>query len=727
MDAYTPCPCGSGKKIKFCCGADVIPEVDKIDRMLDGEQRRAALEHIARLPAKLREKPSIWAKKIQALLATGDADAYDAAAREMLAAYPDNPVALACVASTEVQAGRVREGVAMLQRAIESIHEEAPGFGIVLITGGVLHTANALLAAGHVWAARAHLRIVELWMEAEDNPAAQALMSMDRDATLPLVWKDDSGHLHCAADAPYKAEFDAAAQLSELGKYQTALTRYEALLAKYPKDAALWRAVAIERSCLADDTGAAEAYQKAAALDNVPLDEAVEYELYALALRLSADDLTKDGLDLLSATVAVHDLDALLPRLLSDKRLVHLRADLSSLAEEDRPPPRDAFRLLDRPALDTAAVEADGGASVRREDVPCVLAELFLFGRETDRDARIEMEVRRDELDKVLAILAEIALGAIGEKTDERVLQQVGQTQRTLVWRWHWPLAVATEAYERLSREEFCHRLLEFWPHTSVRGGSGKTYAEAARDGDPHLRRLVLAAILDLESNHRETADVSLFNQLRTKLGLPTLSDIDPFRVDLDHIALLRLSRLPAQLMPDEQLLMAFNLAASVRAAAAMSRLGEAIVERSSVDVDRKVMVLLSLARATSSITQLFDYLRRGRELDVARGKSPAIWLLEELAATLSRPDKARPIDGLIEQIMAHRQEQGVAQQLIRILTAFGVIDPRMMYNMPSRDAGISVGGVELKAQTSAFSGEAVGVGAPVEEKKSGLWLPGMD
>lgn len=727
MDAYTPCPCGSGKKIKFCCGAEVIPEVEKLDRMLDGEQRRAALEHIARLPAKLREKPSIWAKKIQTLLATGDTEAYDSAAREMLAAYPDNPVALACVAPLEVQADRVREGVAMLQRAIESIQEEAPGFGIVLITGGVLTTANALLAAGHVWAARAHLRIVDLWMESEDNPAAQSLISMDRDPSLPLVWKDDSGHLYCATDAPYKAEFDAAASLSELGKFQVALDRFEALLAQHPKEAALWRAVAIERACLADDAAAAEAFQKLAALDGVPLDEAVEYELHAIALRLSADDLTTDAVDLLGATVAVNDFDALLPRLLSDKRLIRLRVDLSSLAQEDRPPPRDAFRLLDRPALDAAAVEADGGASVRREDVPCVLGELFLFGRETDRDARIEMEVRRDELDKALSILAEIGGDALGGITDERVLQQIGQTQRTLMWRWHWPPAVATDAYERLSREEFRYRLLEKWPQMTGRGTEGKTYGEAARDADPRMRRLVLAAILDLESNHRETEDASVFNELRTNLGLPALNDLEPFRVDLDHISLLRLSRLPAQLMPDEQLLMAFNLAASVRAVAALSRLGEAIVERSSIDADRKIRVLLSLARATSSITQLFDCLRRGRELDVARGKSPAVWLLEELAASLSRPDKARPVDALIERIMAHRQEPGVAQQLMRILTAFGVIDPRAMYDMPSRDAGISVGGVELKAQAPAFSGEAVGAGAPAEEKKSGLWLPGMD
>jgi tetratricopeptide (TPR) repeat protein len=726
MDAYTPCPCGSGKKIKFCCGVDLIPDIEKLDRMLEGEQRRAALDHIARMPAKLREKPSIWAKKIQAILATGDLEAYDTASREMLAAFPDSPVALACVAPMEIKAGRIREGVAMLQRAINSVDEESPGFAIVLITGGVLTAANELLMPGHIWAARAHLRLVDLWMESRENPASETLQAMDRDPSLPLVWKDDGIALHCPTEAPYKAEYDAATQLAEEGKWAKALERFEALASKHPKDATILRAVAAQRASLADDEAAADAFRKAAAIEGLPLEEAVECELYALAISAKDETTLGDAVDLLGVTFSISDFDALLPKLLSDKRLVRLRVDLASLATDDQPAPRDTFRLLDRPALEASAIEGDAAAKIRREDVPNVLGELLLFGRETDREARIELEIRRDELEKAQAILAEVSTGLIGDKAEEKVLQQLGQTQRTLMWRWYWPPGVQSEVYERLSREEFRHRLLEAWPQTKARGANGKTYAEAARDSDPHLRRLVLAAILDLESNHRAVGDGPLFNDLRTKLGLPTATDIDPFRVDLDHISLLRLARLPAQLMPDDQLLMAFNLAAAVRATTATVRIGEEIVERTSIDADRRTLVFLSLARGTSDTRRTLDFLHRGREIDVARGKSPAVWLLEELGVLLSRPDKDRPIDRIIEEIMAHRQEPGVAHQLMRILTAFGVIDPAMMYNQPSSDPGISIGGMELKAQPQSF-GEAVTAGAPSEEKKSGLWLPGMD
>ena len=32
IDKYQPCPCGSGKKIKFCCSADIVAELDEAHR-----------------------------------------------------------------------------------------------------------------------------------------------------------------------------------------------------------------------------------------------------------------------------------------------------------------------------------------------------------------------------------------------------------------------------------------------------------------------------------------------------------------------------------------------------------------------------------------------------------------------------------------------------------------------------------------------------------------------
>jgi hypothetical protein len=348
-----------------------------------------------------------------------------------------------------------------------------------------------------------------------------------------------------------------------------------------------------------------------------------------------------------------------------------------------------------------------------------------VFGRETDREARFELAVQRPDLDAAMSLIKEVGAGAIGE-TSEEVVDSLGPTQAALMWSWFLPPEFPADQQARLQRAEYRRRLLEVWPNNKVRGGNGQTIAEAARGSDAQLKRTVQANILDLESNYRQTEDLGIFNELRSKLGLPVQNDVDPFRIDLDHISLLRLGRLPAELMPDEQLLMAFNLASSVRSPAAI-RLGEAIVNSSTIDSERKALILLSMTRNSIDMERALDYLRRGRELQVAEGKSPAFWLMEELAIRLSRPTRGGDINALIEQIMSHRKEPGVAQQLMSILAAFGIIDPAAMYNQPTRESTFSIGGMELRPQNAIPGAEAVGAGAGGEEKKSGLWLPGMD
>jgi hypothetical protein len=133
------------------------------------------------------------------------------------------------------------------------------------------------------------------------------------------------------------------------------------------------------------------------------------------------------------------------------------------------------------------------------------------------------------------------------------------------------------------------------------------------------------------------------------------------------------------------------------------------------------------MTRNSIDMERALDYLRRGRELQVAEGESPAFWLMEELAIRLSRPTRGGDINELIKQIMSHRKEPGVAQQLMSILAAFGIIDPAMMYNQPTRESTFSIGGMELRPQGAVPGAEAVGAGAGGEETKSGLWLPGMD
>ena len=62
IDPYAPCPGGTGKKVKFCC-ADLVTELDKVQRMLEGDQRAACLDHIESIEGKYPERACLMSIK----------------------------------------------------------------------------------------------------------------------------------------------------------------------------------------------------------------------------------------------------------------------------------------------------------------------------------------------------------------------------------------------------------------------------------------------------------------------------------------------------------------------------------------------------------------------------------------------------------------------------------------------------------------------------------------
>ena len=74
VDPYALCPCGSGKKLKFCCG-DLAGEIEKIHRMIEGDQPRAALRHVEQSLAKNPGRASLLDLKAALELSLGEIDA----------------------------------------------------------------------------------------------------------------------------------------------------------------------------------------------------------------------------------------------------------------------------------------------------------------------------------------------------------------------------------------------------------------------------------------------------------------------------------------------------------------------------------------------------------------------------------------------------------------------------------------------------------------------------
>ena len=92
IDPYAPCPCGSGKKLKFCC-ADLAGDVEKVSKLVASDQPHAALKHVEQLLAKQPDRASLLDLQAMLQLSLGDYDAAEKSISRFLAVAPESAIA----------------------------------------------------------------------------------------------------------------------------------------------------------------------------------------------------------------------------------------------------------------------------------------------------------------------------------------------------------------------------------------------------------------------------------------------------------------------------------------------------------------------------------------------------------------------------------------------------------------------------------------------------------
>ena len=117
IDPYSPCPCGSGKKVKFCCSA-LLDELNQIEQMMKGEQYQAALNYVEGLEGKQAPQACLLAIKLQLLRALKRAEESKTTAAAFLEHFPDNSIALAESAVQSAIGGEPAAATRELQRAL---------------------------------------------------------------------------------------------------------------------------------------------------------------------------------------------------------------------------------------------------------------------------------------------------------------------------------------------------------------------------------------------------------------------------------------------------------------------------------------------------------------------------------------------------------------------------------------------------------------------------------
>src|SRR5688572_12461427 len=205
IDPYAPCPCGSGKKLKFCCH-DLAADIEKVSKLVESEQPHAALKHVSHLLEKSPDRASLLDIRAMLELSLHDFDAAEKTLEHFLKVAPENPSAHAQKAILAAGRGHAPEAVSHLQDALELTSDAMPQRVFEAI-GAVGH---ALLVHGDLIAARAHLLLYAGVAPPGDDRAIELLLRLNLHSGLPLLLRDSLLLQEPPPGYAKKAEFEEA-------------------------------------------------------------------------------------------------------------------------------------------------------------------------------------------------------------------------------------------------------------------------------------------------------------------------------------------------------------------------------------------------------------------------------------------------------------------------------------------------------------------------------------
>jgi tetratricopeptide (TPR) repeat protein len=661
IDVYQLCPCGSGKKIKFCCCRDITNDLGKIIQKLDGDQRVAALDQVNKAVTKHGNREALLAIKAIAELQLGNEEGAAKTVDVFLAVHPDNSVALALSATVKSTQDDPRGGIEPLQRALEKVGEYVPD--AVYESIGAL--AEALLVAGHVLPARAHLLLQAALAGEEDEDIAEILTRLGRSPHLPLLLKQTPQLDECLEGSPLEAEFNAALDLASRGTWLAAAERFVELLNKAPDEPSIHRNLGILYCCLGQNDDAIAALRRYASSDGeVDLDDAVEAEALA---QLLDPEYSADRIPVVAVKYPLRDMDKLLEKFTDEKRIDRVPVDTTQMGGEDKPPPKGVYSLLDRPLPET-------GADLQREQIPNILGQLLVFGRETDREARLEAVFSEtDDFDDKKKALTDLVGDLLEESTETEQISDTPAIEGTLAWNWRMPDDTPIDRREQLAVEQRRDTVLNRWPTMKVPGLGGKVPDELK--DNPAYRIRLLAAVWLLEmSGEMSLWDVD-YNELRERLGLPLAEPIDPAENDVLSLPLTRLARLALDRLTEEQLVIVFQRAMAHQAHNAIRATAQELLARESMQAQVHTPNLYgTLARTARNSHIALDMVHKAQQAARDRNESPAPWLVMELSLRVRRGE-AEEFMRLMNELQArHMREPGIAQAVTQIMVQHGMI-----------------------------------------------------
>ena len=243
-DVYQPCPCGSGKKAKFCCHA-IIGEMVKVADLQASHQFQAALDLLETTEKKVQPREAwsrAWIKTTRAfiLFSLGQTDEPRRLDDEVLAELPGHPMAAALNAVLALATEGYPAAMRPIYRAFQTATEQQPHASSFL----ALSLAQSLLSLGHPLAAVQHL-IMAVMFDPEHQEAVEMFSALVSDGKIQYPLRDSYAFEPLVGRDDLEAPFQQALQLAAEGCFSDAAKAFGSVARQEPKNAGLWWNIAL--------------------------------------------------------------------------------------------------------------------------------------------------------------------------------------------------------------------------------------------------------------------------------------------------------------------------------------------------------------------------------------------------------------------------------------------------------------------------------------------------
>ncbi len=510
LDQYSFCPCGSGKKIKFCKCFENLQEMVKVDRMIEGDQSIAALDRINLLMKTFPSDAWLHALKCALLLKLREIESLEEASAKFIRLRPDNPLALLYRALLAIIRGNSEECATLylqsLAETTESVHPLMPTVASNLVT--------VLVRGGNVVSALLHCEtLMDVLGESSDVSMRMynAITSMD---SVNIIARETIPSISEPEDAPWQERFREAYVLLRNLRVPQARSKFEALQREFGPADEILVALLHCKLLLVDVSGAATTCGKLA--QSTTLSEAQRVYFQALQFEIDPEGTGLSHEDEICQYSITNDGEVE-EKMIGSKNLMsveddQLRQMVMAVANEEVSPKH----------VSTIAIPLFEGRYA--ESNPRLTGGwMALFGRQTDKEPRV--------------LMSESTVGNMSA-TPAKLREEFGLTNRQVLQKvptpYHYHVATQVILAKPLaieSRQEFEAALKQMsidgfldFPFKFL---EGKTPRESS--SNPAMKTKLLAILLHWEGMGSAMLSHRDFVQLHATLGLtqPTVDASD--------------------------------------------------------------------------------------------------------------------------------------------------------------------------------------------------------